>query len=62
MVGRCGGLMFSRITSGTIGPGLSPVGKTLDSHIASLHTASHRGLGGGELLLATSCYRNQDTL
>ena len=49
MFGRCDGLMFSRITSGTIGPGSSPVGKTLtcSSHIASLHTASHPGLGGG---------------
>ena len=39
--------MVSRFASGTSGLGSSPVGKTLNSHIASLHRASHPGLGGG---------------
>ena len=39
--------MVSRFASGTSGLGSSPVGKTRNSHIASLHRVSHPGLGRG---------------
>jgi len=45
LCGRCGGLMVSALVPGGSGPGLSPgrghravfLGKTLNSHSASLH-------------------------
>ena len=67
-----GGLMFSALVPGASGPGLSPgrghcvvfLGKTLNSHSASLHPGvTCDGLascpGGVEILLAASCYRNR---
>jgi len=52
-LGRCGDLMVSALVSGLSGPGLSPgrghcvvfLGKTLDSHIASLHPGVEMGAG-----------------
>ena len=52
-VGRRGDLMVSVLVSGLSGPGLSPgrghcvvfLGKTLDSHIASLHPGVEMGTG-----------------
>ena len=51
--GRRGGLMVSALDSGASGPGLSPgrghcvvfLGKTLNSHSASLHPGVQMGTG-----------------